>query len=256
MAAAAPRLRLPSFTLSSVVTRAMSSSTESQKPIILYTSRTPNGFKATTYLEELRGHYGGPDYDTFPIDISTNVQKEPWFIKLNPNGRIPAITDRTRNNFNVFESAAILLYLAQHYDKDYKFWFDPVNDPDNYSEMLQWIFFAHGGVGPMQGQATHFTFAKQDIPYARERYVNETKRLYSVLEIRLSEGRDYLAGPGRGKPSIADFNVFPWISGHAMSVTKTLDEWPHLKVWFERIGAREGVKAGRQVPPEGWNKKQ
>ncbi|KAI0301145.1 glutathione S-transferase-like protein, partial [Multifurca ochricompacta] len=227
-----------------------------EKPLVLYTGRTPNGFKASVYLEELRARYGGPDYETFPIDISTNVQKEPWFIKLNPNGRIPTLVDRSQNNFAVFESAAILLYLAQRYDKDHVFWFDPEKDPYNYSELLQWIFFAHGGVGPMQGQANHFTFAaKEDIPYARDRYVTETKRLYNVLEIRLAQGRDYLAGPGRGKPTIADFNVFPWVKGHFVSITKTLDEWPLLKAWLERISERQGVKAGLTVPPEGWNKK-
>jgi len=226
------------------------SSTESHKPIVLYAAPTPNGYKASTFLEELRAHYGGPDYELVRIDLSKNVQKEPWYIKINPNGRIPAITDRSRDNFNVFESAAILLYLAQHYDKDHVFWFDP-SDP-HYSEMLQWIFFAHGGVGPMQGQAGFFTFGtKEDIPFARERYVNETKRLYGVLEIRLSEeGREYLAGPGPGKPSIADFNVYPWIAVHARTIAKTLDEWPKLKAWYERINAREGVQAGLQVLPK------
>jgi glutathione S-transferase len=224
------------------------SSTESNKPILLYTAPTPNGFKVSVFLEELRAQYGGPDYELFQVKLSDNVQKEPWYIKLNPNGRIPAITDRSRDNFNVFESAAILLYLAQHYDKDHVFSFDP-SDP-HYSEMLQWIFFAHGGVGPMQGQAGYFTFlAKEDVPFARDRYVNETKRLYGVLEIRLSQGREYLAGPGAGKLSIADLNVFPWINGHAKSITKTLDEWPNLKAWHERVGARKGVQAGLQIPP-------
>jgi len=223
------------------------SSTESHKPIVLFTAPTPNGFKISIFLEELRGHYGGPEYDVQRIDISKNVQKEPWFIKLNPNGRIPAITDRSRDDFNVFESAAILLYLAQHYDKDHVFWFDPTET--HYSEMLQWIFFAHGGVGPMQGQAGYFTFGtKEDIPFARDRYVNETKRLYGVLEIRLSQGREYLAGPGAGKCSIADLNVYPWIARHGKTIAPTLDEWPNLKAWYERIGAREGVRAGLQIP--------
>ncbi|KAI0264016.1 glutathione S-transferase-like protein [Gloeopeniophorella convolvens] len=234
----------------------MSTTAESKKPIVFYTARTPNGFKVSTFLEELRAHYGAPDYETFPIDISANVQKEPWYIKLNPNGRIPTITDRSRGDFNVFESASILLYLAQYYDKDHVFWFNPATDPDNYSEMLQWIFFTHGGIGPMQGQAGHFTFGtKEDIPYARDRYVNETKRLYGVLEIRLSQGRDYLAGPGRGKLSIADLNAYPWVSRHEATIAKTLDEWPNVKAWVERIAARQGVQAGLQVPPDGWNKK-
>ncbi|KAH9160659.1 glutathione S-transferase-like protein [Lactarius sanguifluus] len=235
-----------SFTSSSIARTAMSST---EKPIVLYTAATPNGFKVSTFLEELRAQYGGPEYETVRITLSENVQKEPWYIKLNPNGRIPVITDRSRDNFNVFESGAILLYLAQHYDKGHVFWFDPTET--HYSEMVQWMFFAHGGVGPMQGQAGFFTFGtKEDIPFARERYVNETKRLYGVLEIRLSQDRDYLAGPGRGKPSIADFNVFPWIAGHARTIAKTLDEWPNLKAWYERINARTGVQAGLQIPPK------
>ncbi|KAJ3510301.1 hypothetical protein NLJ89_g4760 [Agrocybe chaxingu] len=155
------------------------------------------------------------DYDVEKINFAQNTQKEPWFIKLNPNGRIPTIIDRSRNNFAVFETAAINLYLAQHYDKGYVFWFDPTKEPDNYSEMLQWIFFAHGGVGPMQGQANHFNkFAPEDIPYAKKRYTEETKRLFGVLEIRLKD-RDYLAGSGRGKYSLADIKAFPWPGSHA-----------------------------------------
>ncbi|TFY83785.1 hypothetical protein EWM64_g218 [Hericium alpestre] len=217
--------------------------------LLLYTGRTPNGHKASILLEELKAIYGGPEYDIFKIDIWTNVQKESWFIKLNPNGRIPTLTDRARNNFNVFESAAILLYLEQHYDPETRFSFDQTKEADDYSEMLQWIFFAHGGVGPMQGQAHFFThYAKEDLPYAKERYINETKRLYGVLDIRLN-GRDYLAGPGRGKYSLADLNVWPWIRSHGYVVTPTLDEWPHLKAWFERVKERPGVQAGIQVPP-------
>lgn len=138
------------------------------------------------------------------------------------------LVDRSRDNFVVFETAAILIYLAHHYDTKKEFFFDPVTEPNDYSELLQWIFFAHGGVGPMQGQSNHFhRAAPEDIPYAKKRmtdsafllaavantvlgYMEETKRLYGVLEIRLSKNRDWLAGPGRGKLSIADFNVAPW----------------------------------------------
>ncbi|KAI0046769.1 glutathione S-transferase-like protein [Auriscalpium vulgare] len=228
----------------------MTTSASSAKRLLVYTGRVPNGFKVSTFLEELKLAYGGPDYETYPIDISTNKQKEPWFIQLNPNGRIPALTDRGRNNFTVFESAAILLYLVKYFDSEQRFTFDQEKEADDYSEMLQWIFFAHGGVGPMQGQARHFTLGtKEDIPYARRRYVDETKRLYSVLEIRLKD-RDYLAGRGRGKVSIADFNVFPWVRRHSPTIAPTLDEWPGLKAWAERLAARPGVQAGLNVPPE------
>ncbi|PCH41380.1 glutathione S-transferase C-terminal-like protein [Wolfiporia cocos MD-104 SS10] len=224
-------------------------SSEGSKPLMFYTGPTPNGRKVSIFLEELKAAYGGPDYDIFSIDISTNVQKEPWFIKLNPNGRIPTIVDRARNNFVVFETAAILLYLQQHYDKENRFGFDKDADADNYSELLQWIFFAHGGVGPMQGQSNHFNrYAPEDIPYAKKRYIDETKRLYGVLEIRLSQGRDWLAGPGRGKFSIADMNVLPWINIHKHSMVESLDEFPLLKSWLERAKARPGVQAGLNVP--------
>ncbi|KAI0080730.1 glutathione S-transferase C-terminal-like protein [Panus rudis PR-1116 ss-1] len=216
------------------------------KPFLLYSWPTPNGKKVTAFLEELKGAYPGVDYDDERIDISKNIQKEDWFIKLNPNGRIPVLVDRSRNNFVVFETAAILLYLQQHYDKDNKFGFHRDNEADDYSVMLQWIFFAHGGVGPMQGQANHFNkFAPEKIPYAIKRYVDETKRLYGVLNIRLTD-RDWLAGPGRGKYSIADINVLPWIRIHAFSGIETLDEWPNVKAWVARAEARPSFLAGVQ----------
>ncbi|KAF7332181.1 Glutathione S-transferase C-terminal-like protein [Mycena kentingensis (nom. inval.)] len=222
------------------------------KPLFLYTGPTPNGHKVTVFLEELKRVYPSVDYDYESIDISTNRQKEPWFIKLNPNGRIPTIVDKSRDDFVVFETAAILLYLAQLYDKEKQFTFDPEASPNEYSELLQWIFFAHGGVGPMQGQSNHFSrYAPEDIPYAKKRYLDETKRLYGVLEIRLSQdgGRDWLAGTGRGKLTIADFNVAPWIRIHKYSGVESLDEWPNLKAWLERLSAREGFQAGIAVPP-------
>ncbi|KAF9810541.1 hypothetical protein IEO21_06864 [Rhodonia placenta] len=217
------------------------------KPLLLYTAGTPNGHKVSILLEELKATYG-VDYDVHKIDFAKNTQKEPWFVQLNPNGRIPVLLDRRRGDFPVFETAAILLYLAQHYDTTRRFAFDPQTSADDYSEMLQWIFFTHGGIGPMQGQANHFArFAPEDIPYAKKRYLDETKRLYGVLDIRLN-GRDWLAGPGRGTYSIADMNAFPWVNGHAFCGIETLDEWPHVKAWIERNSERPAVKAGMAVP--------
>lgn len=219
------------------------------KPFVLYTAGTPNGRKVSVFLEELRAVYGEKvDYDVEKIDISRNVQKEPWFINLNPNGRIPVLVDRAREDFVVFETAAILLYLEQHYDPERKLGFDPVLQPNDYSEMLQWMLWAHGGVGPMQGQANHFNRAAPvDIPYAKKRYILETKRLYGVMEIRLTD-RDYLAGPGRGVYSAADINVFPWIRVHQFAGIESLDEWPSLQIWFGRIEAREAVQNGLAIP--------
>jgi len=221
----------------------------STKPFFLYTGATTNGHKVTIFLEELRAVYGSVvDYDFENIDISTMRQKEDWFIKLNPNGRIPVLIDHSRNDFAVFETAAILLYLALHYDKEGKFVFRAHTHPDDWSVMMQWIFFAHGGVGPMQGQSHHFhRFASEDVPYGKKRYLDETKRLYGVLNIRLKD-RDYLAGPGRGIYTIADINVFPWIKKHEFAAIESLDEWPDLKAWLTRILERPAVQAGIAVP--------
>jgi len=222
----------------------------SSKSLVLYTAPTPNGHKVSIFLEELKAVYGSVvDYDVEKIDISTNRQKEPWFIALNPNGRIPVLVDRSRKpepDFSVFETAAILLYLARKYDTNGIFTFPAGSDDE--SVMLQWIFFAHGGVGPMQGQAHHFRhYAPEDIPYAKKRYINETARLYNVLNIRL-EGREYLAGPGKGKLSIADLNVLPWVRIHQHAGIDTLDAFPNTKAWVERLVERPAVKAGLQVP--------
>ncbi|KXN83691.1 Disulfide-bond oxidoreductase YfcG [Leucoagaricus sp. SymC.cos] len=239
----------------------------SEKPILLYTFTTPNGYPISILLEELKVFYPKLDYEVKSLDIRTNVQKEEWFIKINPNGRIPAIVDRARNNFLVFETSAILLYLAQHYDPENKLSFSPVTDPDNYSEMVQWLFFAHGGIGPMQGQAHHFLHAAPEkIPYGQTRYIEETKRLYGVLNIRLKD-RDWLAGPGRGKYSLADIKAFPWVRRHAHANIETLDEFPRVKVcvhqvqkefvltllikaWVERAEAREKTQLGLTIPPK------
>jgi len=219
---------------------------ESQAPLLLYTFRTPNGRKVTIFLEELKAAYG-LQYDVEQIDISKNTQKEPWFLKLNPNGRIPVLVDRSRDNFVVFETAAIVLYLQQHYDKENKFGFDREKEPNDYSEALQWIFFAHGGVGPMQGQANHFNrAAPEKIPYAINRYIEETKRLYGVLEIRLKE-RDWLAGAGRGKYSVADVNPLPWVRVHSYAGIESLDEWPSVKAWLARAEEREAFQKGINV---------
>ncbi|KIK57993.1 hypothetical protein GYMLUDRAFT_75087 [Collybiopsis luxurians FD-317 M1] len=211
----------------------MSKEDAKQSGITLYTAPTPNGFKVAVFMEELRGAYG-LDYEVRAMDMPHAEHKEPWFIALNPNGRIPVIVDRNRNDFAVFETAAILLYLQEHYDPENKFGWDPKESPDEYSEMLQWLFFAHGGVGPMQGQLMHFrNAAPEKILYGIDRYINEVKRLYGVLDIRLGQDRDYLAGLGKGKYSIADMNVLPWLRIREYAGIPSLDEWPNVKRWCE-----------------------
>jgi len=213
------------------------------KPIMLYTAGTPNGRKVSVYLEELKAVYG-TEYEYRKLDFSKNEQKEPWFIAINPNGRIPAIVDRAQGDFPVFETGAILLYLEEHYDKEFRFSFDPATHSKERSEVLQWMFWANAGLGPMMGQAGHFRNAAEKIPYAQNRYIEESKRLLGVLEICLKD-HEYLVG---GKLSIADINAYPWVAGHKFVGLDSLDEYPGLKRWFDRIGARDGVKAGYAVP--------
>jgi len=219
----------------------------STSKLVLYSVPTPNGVAASILLEELKAAYGGPDYETVKMSIMDadigkvhNQVKSPWFLEINPNGRIPAIS---HDGFNVFETSAILLYLAQQFDKDHKLSRDPVTDPKGYSEELQWLFFTHGGVGPMAGQAGHFSvYAPEKIPYAINRYLNETKRLFSVLETRLSTN-EYLDGIY----GLADIKTFPWVRA-APRVGISLDEFPKLKAWVERIEQRPAVQTGLNIP--------
>ncbi|KAI6034200.1 glutathione S-transferase [Pisolithus microcarpus] len=206
------------------------------KPLFLYTSSTPNWIQ-----EELKAAYG-TDVIDLRIVLSTNRQKEPWFIALNPNGRIPVLVDRSHepSPFTVFESACHLALSRSSLHIP--------TGSDEESELLQWIFFAHGAIGPMQGQAHHFRHAApEDIPYGKKRYTEETARLYGVLNIRL-EGRDYLVGPGRGKLTIADLNAFPWVRLHQRAGIETLDAFPNVQAWLNRIAERPAVKAGLAIP--------
>jgi glutathione S-transferase len=180
------------------------------------------------------------------MNLSALEQKEPWYLKLNPNGRIPTLVDRARDNFAVFETAAILLYLQEHYDKDNKFGWDSKENPEEFSQTLQWLFFVNSGVGPMQGQLGHFTWAPVDIPYAKQRYFDETKRLYGVLESRLSQDRDWLVGPGRGKYTIADINGMGWVRS-APRLGIDFNEFPNVKKWHDAVTSRPGFNAGVNV---------
>ncbi|KAI9348498.1 glutathione S-transferase [Obelidium mucronatum] len=211
--------------------------------LTLYTVGTPNGQKASIFLEELKARYG-LDYKVHAISFANNEQKEEWFLKINPNGRIPALVDHSRGDFAVFESGAILLYLAEHYDPEHVFF---PEDSNGRSEVIQWIMWQMGGLGPMQGQAGHFNkFAPEKVPYAIKRYNDEVSRLYSVMERHLSQGpREYLAG---GKYSIADICSFGWVAAHQFSTGSTLDAFPHLNAWLHRIAKRAPVVSGMDIP--------
>lgn len=206
----------------------------SKKPYTLYTAGTPNGIKASIALEEL-----GVSYEVRTLDFSTAEQKEDWFLQINPNGRIPALVDHEEGDFAIFESGAILHWLAQKHGKLLS------KDPKEASVTMQWLMFQMGGLGPMQGQANHFvSFAPEQIPYAQKRYLDETRRLYEVLNTRL-EQVDYLAGDY----SIADIANWSWVAVHGFSKTD-ISGLDALQRWLKRIGERPAVQRGNQVPKE------
>jgi glutathione S-transferase len=220
------------------------SSLVANKGIELLTGATPNGFKASILLEELKEAYG-TDYTVQAIDISTNVQKEPWFTAVNPNGRIPAIVDHDNGGLNVFEGSAILSYLTRRYDPEHRFSFAP--DDNQYTVAEAWIGWQHGGLGPMQGQANHFVrFTKDKIAYPIQRYVGETERLYGILDARLAD-RDYVAGEGRGRYSIADIALIGWVAALPFT-TISFDQFPNVFAWLRRVWARPAVKRGTNIP--------
>jgi len=206
--------------------------------LTLYTAGTPNGLKPALILEEL-----GLKYDVKPINIMTNEQKQDWFLEINPNGRIPALKD---GDLRVFESAAIMLYLTDLYDKEKKFTFE--YGTALYYEMLSWIMFQMGGIGPMQGQANHFrAFAPVYSAYGIKRYIDETKRLYGALEIRLSKA-DWLAGD---KYTIADMANYSWTRAGPSFLDIDISEFPGVEKWLKRIGDRPAVQRARKVPDTG-----
>jgi len=209
--------------------------------INLYTTQTPNGTKISITLEEL-----GIPYKVHHIDISKNTQKEPWFLEINPNGRIPALTDTFTDGqiIRLFESGSIQQYLIARYDPDYKISF-PAGTREYY-EMNNWLFFLNAGVGPMQGQANHFTrYAPEKIQYGMDRYQNETRRLYGVLNTHLAQGnKEYLVG---NKCTIADIAHFGWVSSAGWAGVE-IEDFPALKAWEDRMSARPGVGKGRHVP--------
>jgi GSH-dependent disulfide-bond oxidoreductase len=211
--------------------------------IDLYYWTTPNGHKITMFLEE-----AGVPYRIIPIDIGKGDQFKPDFLRISPNNRIPAIIDHKPASggkpISVFESGAILLYLAEKTGK-----FIP-RDLQGRVEVLQWLFWQMGGLGPMAGQNHHFrNYVNEKIPYAIDRYVKETNRLYGVLNKRLAD-RPFVAGPDY---SIADMASYPWTVSHERQ-GQNLDDFPHLKRWFEAIRARPATVAAyarvKEVNPD------
>jgi len=203
------------------------------KPIALYYWPTPNGHKISIMLEEL-----GVPYRLHPIDIGKGEQFAPSFLKIAPNNRMPAIVDPGGPGgraVSVFESGAILQYLGRKYGRFYP------RDERARIQVEEWLFWQVGGLGPMAGQANHFlTYAKEDLPYPKKRYTDEVHRLCGVMNKRLAT-RKYLAGAY----SIADMACWSWV----LSAGKytNLDEFPHLKAWRDRVGARPAVVRGKAL---------
>jgi GSH-dependent disulfide-bond oxidoreductase len=199
--------------------------------IDLYTFTTPNGRKASIMLEEI-----GLDYNVHKIDITKDEQFSKEFIAINPNSKIPAIVDRD-TDITVFESGAILIYLAEKTGK-----LLPTESKQRF-QVIQWLMFQMGSVGPMFGQYNHFNrFAAEKIPYAIARYQKETLRLYEVLNTRLADV-EYVGGDY----SIADIAIYPWIASYQF-MELTLDKHPHLQRWYETLQQRPAVQQGMKVP--------
>lgn len=199
--------------------------------IDLYTAPTPNGFKVSIALEEL-----GLPYRVQVVDLRRGDQFAPGFLRISPNNKIPAIVDGEQP---VFESGAILVYLAEKTGR-----LLARSGPARWAA-LEWLFFQVGGVGPMLGQVHHFrSYAPEKIPYAIDRYTNEARRLYGVVDKRLSQGR-YLAGD---EYSIADIANLPWLLGHERQGID-IAGYPHLRRWLDELKARPAVQKGLAVPP-------
>ncbi len=200
--------------------------------IDLYTWTTPNGRKVSIALEEM-----GLPYTVHPVPIRTGVQKEPPFLAINPNGRIPAIVDRDAGDFAVFESGAILIYLAEKSGL-----FMP-SETKARSVVIQWLMWQMGGLGPMHGQANVFNrYFPEKIPAVIKRYQDETKRLFTVMNTRLAD-HGFLAGDY----SIADMACWPWVMQHDWAGVP-IDDLPHLQRWLAEIGDRPAVTRGFDVP--------
>lgn len=209
-----------------------------QPAIDLHYWPTPNGYKVSILLEEL-----GLPYHVIPVNIRTGEQFKPAFLQVSPNNRIPALVDHAPAEggepISLFETGAIMLYLAEKAGQ-----FIP-SDIAARADVLQWLFWQMGGLGPMSGQAGHFyKYAPDDVPYAKKRYSDEVNRLYGVMDKRLQD-RDYLAG----EYSIADMACWPWVT-LAELYEQDLAQFPNLKAWYERIEKREAVQKGIAVGSE------
>ena len=202
--------------------------------IDLYTWQTPNGRKVSIMLEEI-----GLDYTVFPINISKDEQFQPHFLEMSPNNRIPAIVDKDNNNFSLFESGAILMYLAEKTGKLIN-----KSNRDEYYRTIEWLMWQMGGVGPMFGQVHHFVkYNKGKSEYAEERYTKEARRLYGVMDKRLNKNQ-YISGK---EYSIADISIWPWTARFDWQEID-LNDFPNVARWYKEMIDRPAVQKGWLVP--------
>jgi GSH-dependent disulfide-bond oxidoreductase len=208
------------------------------RTIDLYYWPTPNGKKVTIFLEEV-----GLPYNLMPVDITAAEQFDEEFLRISPNNKMPAIVDSEGPNgepISVFESGAILLYLAEKTGR-----FMPSSPRQRY-EALQWLMFQVSSVGPMLGQAHHFRgYAPEEIPYALDRYTNEAARLYGVMDTRLSEVEYFVDDDY----SIVDMAIYPWVASHKKQGQK-IEDFPNLRRWYEAMGKRPAVRRAMEVGEE------
>ncbi|WPH03041.1 Hypothetical protein R9X50_00591500 [Acrodontium crateriforme] len=218
------------------------------KGLHLLTMNTPNGQAVQILLEELKDVYG-TEWTTTLIDIMTNEQKKDWFLRIDPNGRIPVIIDNTVSPpFPSHETSAEMLYLIKRFDKDDTFGFKSDRERN---EALQWTFFWHGSGAPYQGNLGWFNRQQEKLPAGIKRFRDETYRVFGVLEIQLSgkynDGpKEFLAGEGKGKYSVADIKTWPWVKGWERSgyTKEEMEAFPHLLKWIDRIAQRPAVQRG------------
>jgi GST-like protein len=216
---------------------------EGNQVLELLTSETPNGWKVAIMLEEL-----GVPYTVTPIRLTDRQQKEDWYLELNPNGRIPTLVDHDAEDFAIFESGAILIYLAEKFGR-----FLPT-DTKGRSRVIQWLMWQMSALGPMMGQATVFNrYFDEKLPSVIDRYVRESRRLFEIMDQQLAKS-EYLAGDY----SIADIACFPWVRGYDWACVD-IGGLDNLKRWFDAIAARPAVQRGLLVPeppkPEEMEKK-
>ena len=202
--------------------------------IDLYTWHTPNGRKVSIMLEEI-----GIPYNVFSINIAKDEQFQPHFLKISPNNRIPAIIDKDNNDYSLFESGAILMYLAEKSGKLLNF-----SDKEEYYRTIEWLMWQMGGVGPMFGQVHHFVkYNKGKSEYSEQRYSKEAKRLYGVMD-KILEQNQYIAGKSY---SIADISIWPWTARFDWQEID-LNEFPNVTRWYKEMADRPTVQKGWLVP--------